>query len=63
MTFGDRLKTLRMAKKLSGAELARRAGLASLPYLYELEAGKKRPSWDVVCRLADALGVSVSKLR
>ena len=44
------------------AALATAAGL-SRPAVYALEAGKRSPAWETVCKLADALGVSVAKFR
>lgn len=58
-TFSRRLRELRMAAGLSQAQLARAAGVGR-QYVYQLEAGRRAPSWDVVQRLAAALGVGAA---
>ncbi len=56
------LKRYRSDIDISQAELARRAGL-SRAYISELESGLgKRPSGDVLLRIADALGVTIADL-
>ncbi len=63
LAFGDRLRELRAAKGLTIRQLAR---LAKVPdsYISMLERGlKSSPGWDVVCRLADALMISVAEFR
>ena len=58
-----RLRELRLAAELSIRELARRANVPQ-PYLSRLESGEKdSPGWDVVCRLADVLGVALEEFR
>ncbi len=54
--FAGRLKELRAEAALTQAVLAERAGLHRV-HLAQLEAGKRRPSWDTVRALAKALGV------
>lgn len=61
-TFAVRLKTLRESRGLSVAGLADAAGL-NRTHLYHLEAGTRSPTWDVVCKLADALGVATDAFR
>ncbi|MBX3307719.1 MAG: helix-turn-helix transcriptional regulator [Nitrospira sp.] len=52
------LKTLRLRKKLTQTELAKRAR-TSQPYIARLERGEKtNPSLTVLRRLAKALGVT-----
>ena len=57
------LKKLRAAAKLTQAQLAERAG-TSPAYVAQVESGH-RPEigFALACRLADALGVSVDRLR
>lgn len=63
LSFPERLRQLREAAHLSVAELAQRAGLERT-HLHALERGsKRRLTWDTVCKLADALGVSVQAFR
>jgi transcriptional regulator with XRE-family HTH domain len=58
--LGDRIKKLRGEMEISQAELARRADL-SPAYLSELEGGQaKRPSGQVLLRLARALGTTIA---
>jgi transcriptional regulator with XRE-family HTH domain len=60
--LGGRLKQLRSELGLTQAEVARRAGV-SAPYLSELEGGHgRRPSGEVLLRLAEALGVTIAEL-
>jgi transcriptional regulator with XRE-family HTH domain len=61
-TFASRLQTLRLAAKLSAADLAVRTGLR-LRDVLSLEAGKQSPSFADACRLADALGCSLEDFR
>ncbi len=60
--FADRLKTLRKASGLSVAALAKRVNV-TVQYIYMIEKGERVPAWEVVCELADALGVGVEKFR
>lgn len=60
--FHVRLRHLREAAGLSVAEFAQRANLQRT-HLHALEGGRKQPTWETVCRLADALGVSVEAFR
>jgi transcriptional regulator with XRE-family HTH domain len=59
--MGKRLKRLRVAKDLSQAALASRAGLTR-EYINKLEAGKQDPSLTTISALAKALGVPVTRL-
>jgi transcriptional regulator with XRE-family HTH domain len=58
--FAVRLKTLREAAGLTQQQLARRAGL-HLGSLFKIEQGLREPLWDTVCKLADALDVTVTE--
>ena len=59
---GDRLKRYRKDVDLSQAELARRARV-SAAYISELEGGLgKRPSGEILLRLAEALEVTIAEL-
>jgi transcriptional regulator with XRE-family HTH domain len=59
--MGTRLKRLRVAKDMSQALLAKRAGLTR-EYVNKLEAGKQDPSLTTISALAKALGVPVTAL-
>ena len=52
---GERIGQLRSSKDFTRAELAEMIGI-SVKFLYEIEAGKKGFSADVLYRLAWALG-------
>lgn len=52
--FGRRLKELRTAAELSQAELANKAGL-STQAIADLEHDRRRPTWETVIALAQAL--------
>ena len=56
-TNGDKVKALRLAQKISFAELARRTGLTDRAIRY-IENNERTPSVDAIKRLAAALGVS-----
>jgi transcriptional regulator with XRE-family HTH domain len=59
---GDRLKEYRKSLGMSQAELARKSGV-SAAYLSELESGLgKRPSGEILLRLANALEVTIAEL-
>jgi transcriptional regulator with XRE-family HTH domain len=47
---------------LSVRGLAREFGFSSHSYISEIETGKKRPSMELVIKIADRFGVSVDQL-
>lgn len=51
------LRTLREARSLTQADLARRAGLHKV-HIYRLETGRQPASWAHLSRIADVLGTS-----
>jgi len=59
--MGTTLRRLRQAKKLSQAELARRADLTR-EYVNKIEAGRYDPPLSTINALAKALRVKPSKL-
>jgi transcriptional regulator with XRE-family HTH domain len=59
MDFGRAIETLRASKGLSREEAAQLAGI-SHSYLAEIERGLKRPSADIVARVARAFGMKGS---
>jgi XRE family transcriptional regulator, fatty acid utilization regulator len=61
LIFGLKLRQHRMARKLSSAELAERAGM-SISYLNEIEKGKKYPGTEKMTMLAAALDVPYDRL-
>jgi transcriptional regulator with XRE-family HTH domain len=61
LSLGERVRRAREEHGLSLAELAQRGDI-SRPYLWQLEAGRSRPSLDVTVRIARALEMSVGEL-
>ena len=61
MLFGERLVSVRKAKKISQDELAKRIG-AHAPVIGRYERGEVKPSIDVATKIADALEVSLDYL-
>lgn len=63
MSVGERIQKCRIEKGISAAELARRAKITK-SYLSEIESGgeSKRPSGEVLFRLAEALGTTIADL-
>ncbi len=60
--IGDRLKEYRKSLGLSQADLARKSSV-SAAYVSELESGLgKRPSGEILLRLANALDVTIADL-
>lgn len=57
-----RLRTLREAAGLSAVALAEAIGVTR-QYVYRLEAGQNEPTFTLLCRLADALGVTLNDFR
>lgn len=59
--FPTRLRAQRAESGLTQAELAARAGLQQA-HVAHYEAGRRAPSLRNLCRLADALGISLDAL-
>ena len=59
---GVKLRELRGDASLTLAKLAEMAGISAAD-LSRYERGLVVPSFDVACRLADALGIGVAELR
>ena len=58
--FAVNLKKLRKAKKMSGYELAHISGVTKQS-ISLFEKSQRDPSWSIMLKLADALGVSVAE--
>jgi transcriptional regulator with XRE-family HTH domain len=61
-TFAVALRHHRARRKLTQRALADAAGL-HWNYVARLESGDREPSFEVACRLADALKISVAHFR
>ena len=59
--FSKRLKKIREEKKLSQADLAKKADLQTAA-ISHFETGHRKPSFDNLKKLADALNVSIDYL-
>lgn len=59
--FGQRIRELRKAKKLSQQELGRKARL-HYTYIGGVERGEINISFDNIVRIADALGIELEEL-
>jgi transcriptional regulator with XRE-family HTH domain len=58
--FAGRLRELREEAGLSQQALAGRAGLTK-DGVAQLEQGRRKPAWETVLKLCEALGVSVTE--
>jgi transcriptional regulator with XRE-family HTH domain len=62
MTFGERLRQLRLERRLNQRELAGRAGI-DFTYLSKVENSRMEPpAEETICRLAASLGVEPTEL-
>lgn len=61
MNMGDKLKSLRIEKKLTQKQVADRIGLA-ISAVSSYESGSRYPSYDVLVRLAHIFHVSTDYL-
>jgi transcriptional regulator with XRE-family HTH domain len=59
--LGKALKAVRTGQGLTQEDLAAKAGLHPT-YISDIERGARNPSWDVVARLAEGLGVATAAL-
>lgn len=62
INFAERLKAIRLAANLTITDLAESAGL-SRQTIYNYENGVGEPTWAVVQKLAECLGVSTDSFR
>lgn len=61
LTFGSRIRNVRLSVGLSQAEVARRVG-AKRQQVWDWEKDRSEPKLEHLARLAEALGVSVDTL-
>lgn len=59
--FGKRVRAIRKAARITQEDAAERAKIHP-KYLGEIERGEKRPSFDAIVAIADALGTPVAAL-
>jgi transcriptional regulator with XRE-family HTH domain len=61
MQFGQRVRKLRLARKVSQEQLAFKASMHRT-YLGGIERGERNPSLKNIAAIADALGITLSEL-
>jgi len=59
--IGKAIKTVRTAQGLTQEDLAAKADLHPT-YISDVERGVRNPSWDVIARLAEGMGVPVTTI-
>lgn len=62
-SLGDRIRQLRLEKKLSMRALALKAGIKSVAFIADIEKGYRKPAPDNLERIAQALEVPVEELK
>ncbi len=60
--FGEKLRILRKQHQMSLRELARATGYTTHSYLSEIESGQKKPSVELVIKVARLFNVSTDQL-
>lgn len=60
--FGEKLRALRTQRGMTLKELTLALGHAAHGYISELEAGKKKPTVELVLKAAELFGVSTDVL-
>ncbi len=60
--FGEKLRTLRNRKNMSLRQLATELGYASHNHLAGIERGERKPSVELVIKIADIFEVSIDTL-
>ena len=60
-TLGEKLKDLRVSRKLTQPKLAEKVGL-NAHTIKDYEAGRRKPSWSALEKLSEVFGVSQSEL-
>lgn len=60
--FGEKLRTIRVRHEMSLRQLADKLGFNSHGYVGDLESGRKKPSLEVVLKVARLFDVSVDVL-
>ena len=58
----SKLKMVRMQRGFRQFDVARQVGISE-PYMSKLETGRKMPKGDLLCRIAEIIGVTEDDLR
>jgi transcriptional regulator with XRE-family HTH domain len=61
LSFGTRVRSLRLQRRWSQQELSLRSGI-STPHISSIERGKRFPSLEYAMRISDALGIPLYAL-
>ena len=61
-TFGEKLRTLRQERNLSLRQLASMLEINAHSFISEIENGKKKPSLELVIKVADLFTVPLEQL-
>ena len=61
MDIGENIRKIRINKKLTQAELAKKAGI-SREAVVNYEADKRKPSYEILLKIADALNIPLYEL-
>lgn len=59
--LGSRIQEWRIQLQMTQEELAYEAGL-SIPFISEIENGKKKPSLETMVAIADAMGITLDEI-
>ena len=60
--FGEKLRSLRERNNMNHADLAHSLGYASTNQIYQLEAGKRNPTADLILKVSKLFDVSADVL-
>ncbi len=60
--FGEKLRALREGHNLSIRQLAANLGISSHSHIVNLEAGRKKPSLDLILKICDLFAVTPNQL-
>jgi len=60
--LGERIKRLRQGADLTQEQLAEKVGIESASYVSKIEKGGPSPSFELLARIAEVLGVSLKDL-
>ncbi len=61
-TFGEKLRTLRQKRGISLRQLASMLEINAHSFISEIETGKKRPSLELVIKVADLFDLPLEQL-
>ena len=60
--FGEKLRLLRSRRGITLKELAHKLGYSAHGYISEIESGKKKPTADLVLKVAELFAVTTDQL-